>query len=146
MTMSKNKILALIGAILYTFTPIIGFITGIGFFAMMSSSTFQSGYLVGDPTGDPIGVASIIGSLGIIVGVITTILCVLAWIAFVKLDGKTGHGWKIFLLVLGIIQIVFGVWFYLIGAAPGILFILAFALRDNQNVSHEENNPVETES
>ena len=111
--------MALIGAILYTFIPIISIIM-----AIVGLVSNQTGNVSGD-----YGASALLTFVGSIIAIITVPLCIFAWIAFARLDKQNDKGWKIFLLVLGILICVFGTSVYFIGAIPGVFFTLAFALK-----------------
>jgi uncharacterized membrane protein len=61
----------------------------------------------------------------ILILLICLVMNVFTWIAFAKMEGPHGRGWRIFLLVMGILNI--GSLF------AGIFFILAFALNANSS-------------
>ena len=136
--------MALIGAILYTFTPIVALLSGFGLAAIFSSSDFQSYYTSSQDAVDGTTGAGVISGFFFFVAIITIALCVLSWIAFTKMDTPKNKGWKIFLLVLGILVCVFGIFTYGIGSIPGVFFILAFSLKgkpkNNVAVSNNEEN------
>lgn len=144
--MSTNKIMALIGNILLTLNNFLGLLCiGFGFavfanLATLNTNSFLSngdqlimshGNIIFYSAADDITsrfslndyVPAILTILAVVV-IIVVIINIFTWIAFAKMEGPHGRGWKIFLLVMGILNI--GSFF------AGIFFILAFALNSTK--------------
>ncbi|MDR0298261.1 MAG: hypothetical protein LBI11_06405 [Streptococcaceae bacterium] len=112
--MSTNKIMALIGAITYSFMPFLMLIIAAG----ASTAQYQS-EMAGTSTS-----ASLVAGIYSFLAFVTFLIAAANWVAFALIDGKHGQAWKIYLLVSGILSAL-----SIIGLIPGVLFILAFALR-----------------
>jgi hypothetical protein len=149
--MNINKIMALIGNILFTLNNVIALIFAIVFGALLGDisryggynpeSGFRYGeysYHMGEYSNDidwQIFVNDILPwiiGFVILILVISIIMNIFTWIAFAKMEGPHGRGWRIFLLVIGILNI--GSLF------AGIFFILAFALKPNNTPETEPLN------
>jgi len=128
---SVNKILTLIGSILSTFAPLMLLLIGAVIMAMSASPDALASYESAHPEMNVAAFSSIIqviGGLFLFSALVSAGLVVCNWIAFVKIDGPKGNTWRTYLLISGIVFTVFGLPYWIIGAAPGVLFILAFAL------------------
>lgn len=130
--MSINKIMGLIGNILFTignmiFLLMIVAISSMSLRAVQVIHSDDWGDTMTVPNTTQVDAQSAIMALTILFGII--LLCsivanVFTWIAFIKIDGQKEKGWKIFLLVIGILT-VFDVF-------AGVFFILAFALKGSK--------------
>ncbi|GAB2025758.1 hypothetical protein OfM1_18300 [Lactovum odontotermitis] len=136
--MSANKILALIGSIFATIFAIfyffIGFVGGLGALAGNSYRYNYSDY--SDYTYNTI--YAVVGVLFVVMAIIAVVAAIINWVAFAHLDTAKEKPWKVYFLVMGILSCltVFGLVtaFELI---PGVLFILAFALKSSKTETQQ---------
>ena len=136
--MSTNKIMALIGNILYTLNAIVALIVGFSFLiiaSLASNTSYQSfddkGNLIASGSYSSTDVQlgfQFVAVILAIVAVILLVTVVVNWFAFAKMEGPHGRGWRIYLLVIGILSVF--------DFFAGVFFILAFALKnDKEKVS-----------
>ncbi|MDR0199038.1 MAG: hypothetical protein LBI43_00495 [Streptococcaceae bacterium] len=122
--MSINKIMALVGAICYSFMPLIMLLATFG---TSTPEALATATINLEARGYTAQQATMSAHLATVVyptlAFITLLICIANWIAFVMLDGKRGRAWKVYLLVSGILACV-----SILGIIPGVFFILAFAL------------------
>ncbi|GAB2022836.1 hypothetical protein RyT2_19100 [Pseudolactococcus yaeyamensis] len=131
-----TKKLALWGNVLGTIATIITLVIALQDISLMER-TYAVSYF-----NTPFVIGQLIG------GVILIVAHMFTWIAYVKIGKPSEKGWKIFLLVMGIIWacgaafgllisfIRWGEWLVLLGnvlnLTQSILFILTFALKDKK--------------
>ncbi|MDR0300315.1 MAG: hypothetical protein LBI13_09635 [Streptococcaceae bacterium] len=131
--MKLNKIFALIGSIIYSCIPVSLLVMGVGLsHAAINEniSEFMAGFNAAE-TKQVLTTAEITRLFWVLMTaliLITLVFTILNWVAFVKLSGKTDKKWRGYLLVVGILTILFGLVYYYFPVLAGILFILAFAL------------------
>ncbi|MDR0299869.1 MAG: hypothetical protein LBI13_07340 [Streptococcaceae bacterium] len=137
--MKLNKIFALIGSIIYSFIPVSLLVVGVGFSHSAINeniSEFMAGFNSAETT-HTLTTAEITRLFWVLMTaliLITLVFTVLNWVAFVKLSGKTDKKWRGYLLVVGILTILFGFVYYYFPILAGILFILAFALNRKEKI------------
>ena len=128
--LSTHKILALIGAVLTSI--------GLGLSALLF--LLSSVFAVTDSS-DPSLAGNIAAAIFLVVlGLVLLAIVISCWIGFVRLDGPSDQGWRIYFLVLGIMTCL-----SLVGLPPGVLFILAFALNRKQPISEQDQRLVDEE-
>ncbi|MFC4652153.1 hypothetical protein ACFO26_04460 [Lactococcus nasutitermitis] len=93
--MSRAKIAALVGCILYTLVIVLGFVMVVGILLSQHSSEFKSLLSRYQLTTNEVITAFCIAY------VIIFVILLLSWIAFARLNKE--RGWRIYLLVLGIV-------------------------------------------
>ncbi|GAB2026622.1 hypothetical protein [Lactovum odontotermitis] len=136
--MSTNKIMALVGNILMTLSTLFAIVCSFIGFSIFSN--YHDWYYVDGASKDFFSSSdsmssyyydidfdrflSLIAVLLVIIVLIAVVMNIFTWIAFAKMEGPHGRGWKIFLLIMGILNI--GSFF------AGIFFILAFALNSTK--------------
>ncbi|MFC4653080.1 hypothetical protein ACFO26_09210 [Lactococcus nasutitermitis] len=110
--MSKPKLWAFIGAIIASVGVLISLIS-----SAVSKPVIHKVYENAGIDSQSQSLAQSISNATLVISVIIgLIFLVLYWLAFVKMDKKSGYGWSIFLLVMGIFSAI-GVLFALIGFA-----------------------------
>ncbi|MDR0199037.1 MAG: hypothetical protein LBI43_00490 [Streptococcaceae bacterium] len=135
--MSTNKIMALIGNILYTLATVFGLIIGgvsLGTLSAFSNPSLYAGSDADSQAAQQVASVSqsmtgVFVAVFVIAALIAIVTLVFTWIAFGKIDGPKAKGWKIFLLVIGILS-VFDMF-------AGVFFILAFALKSEPKTAVE---------
>ena len=129
--MSTNKLMALIGNILFTLNNVLSIVfIPILLFILNRSVSYSDGYynnLNTDPVANNINhlLLQILPIIFMIALLIVIVENIFTWIAFAKMEGGHGRGWRIFLLIIGILHVF--------SFFSGVFFILAFALKDSQH-------------
>ena len=143
--MSKPKLFALIGAILATLARIyttirLPSVMNVDYVRSHLSSAARA-QLTDSQVQMSVSIGRGIGIAGLIIGIIELIFI---WIAYTRIDKKSERGWKIFLLIMGILAClgVLGVLGDPLGGilslGEGVLFIMAFAIKGPQTYLEED--------
>ena len=144
--MSKAKLFALIGNIIRTVMLVWGFITAFKILTDPSSLTSKlpASTAAALSSSQIAAVRSFTGVVSIVAQIIGLLVLVLTWIAYTKMDTEKERGWKIFLLVMGILG-CFSIFTVIGNPIPSLLnfagavcFILAFAFKGPNSKNDEE--------
>ncbi|MBB5887779.1 DUF4064 domain-containing protein [Lactovum miscens] len=145
--MSKPKIFALIGNIIRTITFVLGVFSLFQLFSDKNYITSQLPSNMNLSSAEIEAARSFAGTFSIVAQLITLIVLIFTWIAYTKIDTPKERGWKIYLLVMGILGcfsvlgIIGNPVESIFSTAGAICLILAFALK-GPHADDEEEVPV----
>lgn len=118
--MSLSKKMVLVGNILQLVWGVIAVIIGFVLSYAAVAANQSANLTAGATTTAGAWNLGLVGGLFFIVAILVVPLIVVNWIGFAKIDGPTGHGWKIYFLVIGIVSILSSF------VLTGIFYILAY--------------------